>query len=130
MKAAQLMALAMRPIVVRSMPASRQPALVTELVIEWVMQMTVYATKSIIKFLLAIWKKVFFCGTALLIHISSHFIVCFGIPQINTSKFCANLILLKITGKRQKKGGFLEMMLSQKCFISVSRYKKEDHQQI
>ena len=41
MKAAQLMALAMRPIVVRSMPASRQPALVTELVIEWVMQMTV-----------------------------------------------------------------------------------------
>ena len=51
MKAAQLMALAMRPIVVRSMPASRQPALVTELVIEWVMQMTVYATKSIIKFL-------------------------------------------------------------------------------
>ena len=46
MKAAQLMALAVRPIVVRSMPASRQPALVTELVIEWVMQMTVYATKE------------------------------------------------------------------------------------
>ena len=65
--AAQLIRLAISPMVVKSIPASRQPALVAELVMEWVIQMTVYAINSMIKFLLAIWKNVFFCVAVLLI---------------------------------------------------------------